>query len=277
VAVYRRTTRPRFTLLLLVLTSITIITLDFRGAGGGVIESIKNGAADAFAPVQSTADSVLEPVGNFFQGMFNYGDLEAENERLREALAKSEGDQLRAEDARRELRQLHELENLDFVDNIPTVSARVVTTSASNFDLTIEIDRGTGAGIAKGMPVVTGAGLVGRVVSVSDRRATVLLVTDPSSSVGIRLTTSGDVGVATGRGAGRTLTVDSIALDTEVKKGEVVVTSGLQQSVFPPSIPVGKVETAINREGEFEKEVRIRPVVDLRRLAFVKVLQWSPQ
>jgi rod shape-determining protein MreC len=275
-AVYRRTTRPRFTLLLLVLTSITIITLDFRGAGGGVIQSIKNGASDAFAPVQSAADSVLEPVGNFFQGMFNYGDLEAENERLREALANAEGARLRAEDADRERRALLDLENLDYVDNIPTVSARVITTSPSNFDLTVELDKGTDDGVAKGMPVIAGAGLVGRVVSVSATRATVLLVTDPSSSVGIRLTTSGDVGVATGRGEGRTLTVDSIALDTDVAKDEVVVTSGLQQSVFPPSIPVGKVETAVNREGEFEKQVRIRPVVDLRRLALVKVLQWSP-
>jgi rod shape-determining protein MreC len=277
VAVYRRTTRPRYTLLLLVLTSITLITLDYRGAGGGVIESIRRGATDAFAPVESAADSVLEPVGNFFQGMFNYGDLEAENARLRAALAEAEGRVARADDADRERRRLLDLQDLDFVENIPTVSARVVSTSPSNFDLTVQIDRGTDDGVAKGMPVVTGAGLVGRITAVSRTRSTVLLVTDPTSSVGIRLTKSGDVGVATGRGAGRNLGVDLIALDAAVDKGEVVVTSGLQQSVFPPSIPVGRVEEARNVEGDFEKEVRIRPVVDLRRLTFVKVLQWSPQ
>jgi rod shape-determining protein MreC len=277
VAVYRRTTRPRYTLLLLVLTSITVITLDYRGAGGGILDSIRDGAADAFAPVESAADSVLEPVGNFFQGMFNYGDLEAENARLREQLAHAEGQVSRASDADRERRRLQELLELDFVENIPTVAARVVSTSPSNFDLTVQIDRGTEAGITEGMPVVTGAGLVGRITSVSRTRSTVLLVTDPTSSVGIRLTKSGDVGVATGRGAGRNLGVDLIALDAAVEKGEVVVTSGLQQSVFPPSIPVGRVEEARNNEGQFEKQVRIRPVVDLRRLTFVKVLQWSPR
>jgi len=276
VAVYRRTTRPRFTLLLLVLTSITVITLDYRGAGGGILDSIKNGAADAFAPIESAADTVLEPVGNVFQGMFTYGDLEAENERLRQQLAEAQGKAAQAADADRERRALLDLANLDFVDNIPSVDARVVADSPSNFDLTVVIDQGTNDGVAEGMPVVTGAGLVGRVVSVSRTRATVLLVTDSNSSVGVRLTESGDVGVATGRGAERTLNVEFIAVDTEVEKDEVVVTSGLQQSVFPPSIPVGRVEEARNREGEFQKQVRIRPVVDLRRLTFVKVLQWSP-
>ena len=74
----------------------------------------------------------------------------------------------------------------------------------------VEIDRGTDAGVDKGMPVVTGAGLVGRVVEASKRRATVLLITDLSSNIGVRLTASGDVGVAKGAGAGNDLPVDRI-------------------------------------------------------------------
>lgn len=275
-AVYRRTARPRFTLLLLVLTSVTIITLDYRGDAGGVIDSIKGAAQDAFAPVQSAADTVFEPVGDFFGGITNYGDLEAENARLREQLADARGQTLRAADAERERRTLLDLDNLTVVENIPSVAARVVSTSTSNFDLTVQIDRGRDAGVALRMPVVAGAGLVGRVVAVSGSRATVRLVTDPTSSVGVRLTNSGDVGVATGRGTDKHLGVDFITPDSVVKKGEVVVTSGLQQSEFPPSIPVGRVTTVEDRTGEFQKLVRVAPVVDLNRLTFVKVLQWSP-
>jgi rod shape-determining protein MreC len=273
VAVYRRSARPRFTLLLLVLTAITLLTLDERGSRA--VGAVRGYARDAFAPVASAADRVFGPVADAVQGVVHYGDLEAENHRLREQLAEQQGEQLRAQDAQRELKALADLQNLDFVGDTPTVAARVVSTSPNNFQLTLEIDRGTRHGVARGMPVVSGAGLVGRIVDASRTRSVVLLVTDQESSVGVRLATSGDVGVATGRGMRAPLEVDLIDPATVVPEGEVVVTSGLQQSVFPPGIPVGKVRTAKAAPGALQQDVAIDPVVDLRRLTFVKVLQWS--
>ena len=81
-AVYRRPARSRFTLLLLVLTSITLLTLDYRGTGSGVVEAVKDGARDVFAPVQDVSDKVFSPVGNFVGGVLHYGDLKSENQRL---------------------------------------------------------------------------------------------------------------------------------------------------------------------------------------------------
>ena len=276
-AVYRRAARPRFILLLLSLTAITLLPLDGRGTGAGVIDAIRGGARDAFAPVTRAADSVLEPVGNFFEGMIHYGDLEAENARLREQNEELRGKALRAQDAERERQSLLDQQNLTFVGDIPTVRARIVSTATSNFELTVEIDRGTDAGVAKGMPVAAGAGLVGRVVEASKKRATVLLLTDNTFSVGVRLSSSGDVGVADGAGLRRPLEVRLIDPATKIAKGEVVVTSGLQQSLFPPGIPVGTVVDARTPPGSLQQEVTIEPVVDLRRLEFVTVLQWSPR
>lgn len=274
-AVYRRSARPRFTLLLLVLTAITLLTLDERGAR--VVDTVRNAARDAFAPVTSAAESVFDPVGDVFQGIVHYGDLEAENARLREQLAARQGEQLRAQDAQRELKALLDQQELEYIGDIPTVAARVVATSPNNFELTIEIDRGTGDGVVKGMPVVSGAGLVGRVVEAGRTRSTVLLLNDPQSSVGVRLASSGDVGVTTGQGLRSPLGVDLIDPATAVPPDEVVVTSGLQQSVFPPGIPVGRVASATARPGQLQQDVTVVPVVDLRRLTFVKVLQWSPR
>ena len=276
-AVYRRSARPRFILLLLILTAITLLTLDGRGTGSSVIEAIRGGARDAFAPVTRAADGVLEPVGNFFEGMIHYGDLEAENARLREQNQDLRGKALRAQDSERVTRSLLDQQKLTFVGDIPTVRARIVSAATSNFELTVEIDRGTDAGVAKGMPVAAGAGLVGRVVEASHKRATVLLLTDNTFSVGVRLSASGDVGVADGAGLRRPLNVRLIDPATKITKGEVVVTSGLQQSLFPPGIPVGKVIDARTPPGSLQQEVTVEPVVDLRRLEFVTVLQWSPR
>lgn len=276
-AVYRRPARSRFTLLLLVLTSVTLLTLDYRGSGAGAIAFVKDGVRDAFAPVQRTSDRVFAPVGNFVGGIVHYGDLEEENDRLREEIAEIRGGLYRADDAERERQAL--LDNLDLPtpEDIPRVDARVVSTNPSNFAFTVEIDKGTNAGIAEGMPVVTGAGLVGEITDASRNRAVVQLVTDKTFSVGIRHAETGDIGVANGTGSLTGIDLDLIDPTTTVKKGDVVVTSGLQQSQFPPGIPVGKVKEFELRPNALQQDVTIAPVVDLRRLTFLTVLQWSPR
>jgi rod shape-determining protein MreC len=277
VAVYRRTARPRFTLFVLVLTAVTLVTLDERSNAGGVMDTARAYARDAFAPVESAAHDITSPVNAFVGGVVHYDSLKQENARLREQLAQARNDRLKVADAERERQALLDQQHLDFVGDIPTVAARVSAVAASNFQLTVDIDRGTNAGVAIGMPVVSGSGLVGRIVETSARRSTVLLVTDPTSNVGSRLATSGDVGVAAGTGPGALLRMDLVDPKTKVEPNEVVVTSGLQQGRFPPNIPIGRVKSSKLDSGALQQEVDVVPVVDLERLVFVQVLQWAPK
>jgi rod shape-determining protein MreC len=276
VAVSRRSGRHRSLLILLILTSITVVTLDERGTGSGVLRSIRSGARDAFAPVASAADSVVSPVGNFFSGMFHYGSLRSENARLRRQLDEARSQGLQAADAERELAQLRQIDQLGFAGGVPSVAARVVSSSPTNFQVTAEIDKGSAAGIARDMPVVTGAGLVGRIVDVSRNRAVILLLTDPASKVGIRLSTSGDLGLVTGAGARQGLPVSLVENATKVPPGEVLVTSGVRDSPFPPGVPVARVRSAHSVTNALEQDVVVDPVVDLTRLEYVRVLQWKP-
>ena len=78
------------------------------------------------------------------------------------------------------------------------------------------------------MPVVTGDGLVGRIVQASRRRATVLLLTDPNSGVAVRLEKSGGTGVASGRAGSNLLRLDFVRPEFKVKQGELVFTGGEQ-------------------------------------------------
>lgn len=274
-AVYRRSRRHRFVLFLLVLTSITVLSLDYRGPGDGALASVRRGAQDAFAPVQSAVGNVFEPVGNFFSGVVDYGDLKAENERLRQQLAEERGNEILARGAERERQALLDILRLDYSGSIPAVAARVVTSAPSNFFHSVLIDRGTDHGLAEGMPVVTGAGLAGKLVDVSRDRATVLLLTDRSFSVGVLFTGSGARGVAEGQGTGNTLSVDFVEPGTPVAPGEAVVTSGLQSSAFPPELPIGWVQEASTPPGGLQQHISIDPAVDFGRLDFVRVLLWT--
>jgi len=264
-------------LLLLVLTAVTLLTLDERTGGLGVVDTVRDAARDALAPVRDATDSVTSPVSDFFQGIIQYGRLEDANARLREQLAARDAELAAVADARRERQELLDQQQLEFVGDLPAVAARVVLASPSNLDLTVEINRGRNSGVSPGMPVVTGAGLVGRVVDVSRTRATVLLVSNPTSSVGVRMAATGEVGVASGQGASSSLQVDNVDPGAKVSPEEPVVTSGLQQSIYPSGIPVGRVRTARVPPGAVQQEVTVEPFVDLRRLTFVKVLQWSPK
>lgn len=280
-AVYRRPARSRFTLLLLVLTALTLLTLDYRGADHGVLGKVRDGVRDAFAPVQDASDKALAPVGDVVGGILHYGDVQAENRRLRDENASLRGSVMRADDASRENRALLDQLNLSFVGDVPRVNARVVSDSPSNFERTIEIDKGTADGVAVGMPVVTGAGLLGRVVDTSKQRAMVEVLTEEGFSVGVRLASAGSpdagvVGVANGQGYHRAMTVDLIDPGVKIAKGDLFVTSGLQQSRYPPGIPVATVVSAVSRPNALQQDVEVEPVADLRRLAFVAVLQWSP-
>jgi rod shape-determining protein MreC len=269
--------RSRFTLLLLVLTSITVLTLDFRGAG--VVDDLRGAATTVFSPLADVAGAVTEPFTDAWNGAFGYGDLERENERLRDQIADMEGDAARATDANRQLAELAELQGITNYTALPSVTARVVGSGLTNFEHDIQIDRGSDHGIAVGMPVVTGAGLVGRVTTVTGDRSTVQLINDPAFDLGVRLATSGEVGIGHGTGEGRPLTIDAgieVSLQDSIPEREVVTTSGLGRSAFPPDIPVGRVIAVEEAADQLGLVLTVEPGADLADLAYVRVLQWEP-
>lgn len=279
-ALSRRSTRlgrSRFTLLLLVLTSITVLTLDFRGSG--VVDDLRGAASTIFSPLADGAGSVAEPFTDAWNGAFGYDDLERENDRLRDQIAEMEGDAAEAADANRQLDELAELEGVTRYTALPTVTSRVVGGSLTNFEHAIQIDRGSDDGVVIGMPVVTGAGLVGRVTQVTGGRSTVQLITDPAFRVGVRLATSGEVGIGHGTGDDAPLVVDAgvpVAVREAIPEEEVVLSSGLDRSAFPPDIPVGTVTEVDAAADQLSLVLTIEPLVDLGNLAYVQVVMWEP-
>ena len=273
-AVYRRTSRRRSVLVLLVLTSITLITVDARGNNGGVTRTVRDSARDAMAPVQEAVDDILSPVADWFDGVTQSADLKQENRVLRKQLAQVRGEAAQSRGARREIRELRRLAKLPYAIDLPGVDAQVIAGSPGNFESTIAVDKGSDAGIMTGMPVVTGDGLVGRVVQASGKRATVLLLTDPGSGVWVRLEDSGGTGVANGRAGSDLLRLDFVNPDFKVKPGELVFTTA--DSRYPSDIPVGRVVSVKKAPGAIEQTILLRPLAEIGRASVVKVLKTTP-
>ncbi|HXQ60183.1 MAG TPA: rod shape-determining protein MreC [Acidimicrobiales bacterium] len=272
----RRARRPRLTIGLLVLASITIITLDYRGDAHGVITSLKSAAHDAFSPVQRGVDDVTHPIGSFLAGAVNGGEIQQDNAELRQEVGRLQAQVLAHQATANAVKALDQLNNLTWTQGIPTKTAQVIALNPSNFAATIELGVGAHGGVAPGMPVVGGAGLVGEVISTTATTSTVRLITDAASAVGVRFgPDTADLALAQGDGIDKPLVVNFISPGTALHKGEVLTTSGLQNGLFPPLIPVARITTFRSAASATQESVTAAPVADLAQLEYVDVLQWT--
>jgi rod shape-determining protein MreC len=269
--------RSRFLLLVLLLLGVTFVTLSDRSGSQGIFNKARSYARDVANPVQSAVHSALQPVGNFLHGATNYGKLEKENQYLRQELAQAQTATVGAESLLEQSEQVLAQEHLDYLGNIPSVAAQVIDVGSANFEQTIEINRGASSGVVVGQPVVSGGGLIGKVSSLSAHLATVTLLDDPSSVVGVRVLSTGVVGAAAGEGEGNLLQVENVEVGAQVKRGDPLVTSGLQGEDFPAGIPVGTVASVSAPAGGLQLAMAAKPYANLVDLQFVRVLLWSPQ
>jgi rod shape-determining protein MreC len=273
VVVYQRGNRRRTILALIVITAVALITLDVRGSGP--ISAVRSGARDVVNPVAGAFDTVFSPVGDWIDGVTSAASLKDENARLRRRLDEARGQEATARAATEENKELKKLLDLPFVEDSDAIAAQVVEGAPSNFEFTVQIGKGESDGVRVDMPVVTGAGLVGRVLEVSRDRATVLLINDPESGVGVRIEKSGTAGVIKGRGDSSTVRADFVDPNADVTKGEVVYTSGQLNSPFPAAIPVGTVSKVRKTPGDLQQDILVEPLVDFAHLDYVKVLRPS--
>lgn len=149
-------------------------------------------------------------------------------------------------------------------------AAAVIGRDPSPFLHYVIINRGSNDGILRGMPVVTDQGLVGRVDAVIADAARIQLVTDPASSVNVRLQNAEVEASLSGSVTGD-VSLDLIPQDTNVQAGDLVLTSGLGGG-YPPDLIVGQVVNVRTREFDLFQQATVQPVVDFNRLQIVLVI-----
>ena len=277
-AMHDRHQRPsRTVLVLLLLASFTLITLDARGGDDSPVEPLREAAGDVFGPVEQVTASVVRPfhaVPEFFRTTASLRDdverLEAENAALRGELATGVVDRNRAA-------ELDGLLATSASTGYTLVPARVVGMGpAQSFSRTVTIDAGTSSGVRPDMTVLNNDGLVGRVLRADRSTATVLLIVDAESVVGGRLGSSMEVGFLRGRGTvGEQGRLDLDLVDNAVSpgQGDIVVTWGSEGGApYVAGIPVGRVTAVYSSPRQLSKQAVIEPLVDFSSLDLVGVV-----
>ena len=275
------TRRTRVLLALLLVTSISLFTIDYRGGENSPLDGVRSAAATVFGPVERVAAAIASPVSDAVDGVSGLGGggadakrLEAQNKQLRSRLRTSAMDRTRAQ-------ELDDLLKVAGAGRYRVVPARVIAIGAAQtFSWTVTLDAGSRDGIRPDMTVLDGDGLVGRVKTVGPSTSTVLLAVDPESSVGVRLEGSMEVGFTTGQGIRERGDLDLRLLDgqSSVAPGDRLVTFGSQgDTPYVPGVPVGRVVTVSGSPGSQTRSAVVSPYVDFTSLDLVGVVVQPPR
>lgn len=246
-------------------------------ARGGKIGFAHNVTGIVEAPVKKVLSSAVNWFDTIYGYLFEYDQLQAENESLRSQLADAQesarkGIEATEENAR--LRKLLDLkeEHMDFV----LESTKVVLWSSSNWSSSFTISKGESSGIEVGDPVITEYGvLVGQITEVGTTWATVSTLLDVDMSVGAFVGETQASGMVVGEYSfmkKKQAKLSYLAEGAQIFVGDDVITSG-SGGAFPEGLEIGTL-TAVKTEsgGQLEYGI-IEPTVKYDSLVQVFVIK----
>jgi rod shape-determining protein MreC len=242
------------------------------------LDPLQNLSLTVAAPIQEGLRDLADPVSDFFEGLFNRGDLVRENEKLRQELERLQAEAVAAEDAERRVQELEEaLEVREGHPDDVFVVADVIAQDPSGFKRALAIDRGSKDGLDEGMVVLSkGGSLVGTVSRVYDDFAWLRLVSDPNSAVNVAVLSerSEDSSEARGVALGELrndLSLEMISSEAQIAEGDLVATSGLGGN-YPRALLVGSVKSVEEKPQALSKRAKIEPATDLSALDTVLII-----
>jgi rod shape-determining protein MreC len=266
-----RSKRRAWTLGVAAAALLTVLSLT-----GGVLSGLRSGANLIVTPFNWTVNEIARPIGHVFAGAINYSDVVAQNQKLRYELGQAELKSNENWPLNRQLQEMSTELNVPYVGDLPTVTAQVTTVSPTNFAATVDISKGRDDGVLVGMPVVANAGLVGSIIATTPHGATVRLISDVNSSVGVTFGDGKSSLVVSGHGVNNGLVATSVPLGTSITPGTKLATNGLEGALFPPGLPVAKVVKVSLTPGAAAYNLTLRPTADLRHLLYLDVVLWEP-
>jgi rod shape-determining protein MreC len=244
-------------------------------SSSGQMAPVEGAARVATRPFLNVFNELGRQATNVLQTVNELGTLRTLNRQLKSRVDTLTIDNLRLTEVEAENQQLREL--LRFKQLNPTydfrggqVIARVISQAQTNYLSSLSIDLGSEQGIARGMPVVTEQGLVGRIDKVGPNSATVLLLIDPSSGVQALVKRNRAVGVVNGRAGGLPV-MEYIPMDADISAGDEIITSGLGGN-FPKNVTIGQIVEVIRHDYDMYQQAVIRPTVNFDRLEFVLII-----
>ncbi|MFW6112859.1 MAG: rod shape-determining protein MreC [Thermodesulfobacteriota bacterium] len=250
---------------------LAVLSLSLKRAP--VVQSVEGVIISLTAPVMNGLNYLGDSVQRLWFGYFYLVGVREENIELKRQLQEYNQKAVRYQEALLLARRLEALLDLKKQLALPVTGARVVAYDPSQWSRCVIVDTGKNQGVTVGLPVLSGEGIVGRVVETYPHYAKVMLIVDRNSGADAMVQRTRVRGILQGKGGNR-CALEYVPKNTDVEIGDLVLASGLG-GIYPAGQAFGRV-THVDRKthGPFQ-EIMVTPGGDLSALEEVLIIQTS--
>ena len=264
---------PRTKLILTLAALITVVLAISSALFGSTF--LHKGVQTVLTPIRGGVKAISDRIERYYDYVFSYESLEAENAHLRSKIVDMEEEMRSADALERENKRLKELLNLQEEHIDYTMDgAYIISWDTSGWKSTFSINKGTSAGLAEGMIAITELGqVVGIITDIGRNWATVTTILDTSMEISASVASSGYTGVAQGslnpsdKGSLRMSYLPSNAI---LRNNDQVVTTG--STVYPKDLIIGYIVNAGYDETGVSKFASLSPAADFASLEQVFII-----
>jgi len=237
---------------------------------------VENGVGVTINSVQGLFYNGFYKIRDSFKFITNFSEVKKENEALKKSNSEYQSKALEYDVLKKESERLRSMLNFSTQrDEYNYVGANINGLSGNSFSDGFIINKGENKGIKKGMVAITGEGLVGQITSVGNNWSIVQSLSNENIAVAALVQRTRDNnGIVKGHKDKNNkflAEIDRLSLDSGIKKGDVIVTSGLG-GIYPPGIRIGNVMSVHEDKGEVMKSAIIKPYVDLEKIEEVFIV-----
>jgi rod shape-determining protein MreC len=266
--IFSRGSSLQLRLFLAVIAAIGLIVADSRL---GTFVKIRNYMDTAVSPFYFLANGPRKVLDSVSETLATRQQLELENRALRQELLLKNSDILLLGQFKQENARLRELLGSPLRQDEHKMVTQVISTGSDPYSDQVVIDKGSDNGVYEGQPVISDKGVVGQVVAVAKVTSRVLLICDASHALPIQVLRNDIRVIAAGSGCADDLQLEHLPNNTDIRVGDVLVTSGLGGR-FPEGYPVAVVSSVKVDNQRAYTVIQARPTAGLQRLRYLLLL-----
>ncbi|WP_192458318.1 rod shape-determining protein MreC [Musicola keenii] len=254
-------------------TVIIAIVMIFADSRLGTFVKIRTYMDTAVSPFYFLANGPRQILDNVSATLTSREQLVRENAALRQELLLKNSDLQLLGQFRQENVRLRELLGSPLRQEEQKMVTQVLSSGTDPYSDQVVIDKGASEGVYEGQPVISDKGVVGQVIAVGQFTSRVLLICDASHALPIQVLRNDIRVIAAGNGCTEDLQLEHLPNNTDIRVGDVLVTSGLGGR-FPEGYPVAVVSSVKVDTQRAYTVIRARPTAELQRLRYL-LLMWG--
>lgn len=270
--IFKHGPSPQHRLVLVLFCSVALIFFDHKmnsfEAARGFLQSM-------VSPLQYLATAPKQMMNWAAENIVTRRQLIADNQQYKINELVFHEQALQLDIVKRENDRLRELLASPLRTATKKMVAEILTVDSDPYTHQVVINRGANDGVFEGQAVIDDDGIVGQILHVGTTSSRVLLITDVTHAIPVRISRNGVRLIASGVGVIDRLTHNHVPHSSDVRVGDLLVTSGLG-SKFPEGYPVAQVSVVIQDESRAFSQIQSQPVAKIDRLRYVLLL-WPEQ